>query len=315
VIVGLLACATAGTALLARSIEITTHIVLVAAAFSPYLMVGAPLAAAVFLVGERWILAGVAGALTVATLVIQLPDNAFSVVRNTDHVDVRVMSANLFEGRADPHSLVDWAREHADVVSVQELTNEELDGLSAARMDASFPYRVVEPKKGAGGSGLWSRYPLEKITGGDGSQLSLITARMQVPGVLTETIFSVVHTPGPWPWPINQWRDSMASLATTLQHTARSAGTSAVVVAGDFNSTRDMLQFRRLRRDGYQDADEQDGIGFAPTYPADSWLPPMLAIDHVLTRGCTASSVYTATIVGSDHRALMATVQIPRAAD
>ena len=48
-----------------------------------------------------------------------------------------------------------------------------------------------------------------------------------------------------------------------------------------------------------------------PTFPADGWLPPLIAIDHVLTRNCVATTVTTAGLPGSDHRALFATIRIP----
>jgi endonuclease/exonuclease/phosphatase (EEP) superfamily protein YafD len=316
VIVGLLACAAATAAFLARSIEITNHVVVIAAAFAPYLMLGAPLAAAVFLIGKRWIWAGIASALTVAALVTQLPDDP-SAIKGTGNVEVRVMTANLFLDNADPNSVVTSARDQADIVSVQELTTQQMGRLSAAGMDTSFPYRLTTPTmNGSDGAGLWSRYPLQEITEDETYRLSPIVARIQVPGVLSAPIFAVVHPEVPWPSPINEWRDHLARLAAILQQTAQSAGRGAVIVAGDFNSTRDMLQFRRLLREGYQDADERAVMGFVPTFiptfHADSWLPPMLGIDHVLTRGCSASSVHTVTMVGSRHRALVATVQIPR---
>jgi len=46
------------------------------------------------------------------------------------------------------------------------------------------------------------------------------------------------------------------------------------------------------------------------TFPADSWLPPLLAIDHILTRNCAATSVRSVPIPGSDHRGIVATVMV-----
>jgi endonuclease/exonuclease/phosphatase (EEP) superfamily protein YafD len=85
-----------------------------------------------------------------------------------------------------------------------------------------------------------------------------------------------------------------------------------VVVAGDLNSTFDMSPFRAVLRNGYRDAAEQSGAGIVPTFPADRRFPPLLAIDHILTHGCTATSVRAVALPGSDHRALVATVQIAR---
>ena len=56
---------------------------------------------------------------------------------------------------------------------------------------------------------------------------------------------------------------------------------------------------------------EQTGAGFAPTFPSDPWLSPLITIDHVLTRHAAAASVRTVYVDGSDHRALLATVEVP----
>jgi endonuclease/exonuclease/phosphatase (EEP) superfamily protein YafD len=275
-------------------------------------MLAGPLVLPAVLIAKRWILASTAAALTAAMVVVQLPSYVASSREAGDHVNVRVLTANLREGQADVHALTGWAREHADIVAVEELTPEETDRLSAAGIDALFPYRAIDPKSGANGAGLWSRYPLQVTARSGKDQTSSISTRLGIPGVRFPPTVSVVHSPAPWPWPIGDWRSAVDSLGTSLQQMADSAGAGAAIVAGDFNSTLDMLQFRRLMRNGYEDAAEQAGAGFAPTYPSSSRLPPLLTIDHVLARGCTASSARTVTIPGSDHRALLVTVEIPR---
>jgi endonuclease/exonuclease/phosphatase (EEP) superfamily protein YafD len=309
-VVGVAACVLAVIGLLARYVPITSHFLLAPAVSSPYLMLAAPLVLPVLLIGKRWIVAGVTGVLTVALLAVRLPSYVGSGTDTEDHVSLRVLSANLYEGHADVQTLMQWAREHADVVAVQEMTPEAMQRLSA--LDALFPYRAVVPKAEASGAGLWSRYPLNVSALWGDFQMSYITAHLAIPGVRSAPTMSVVHSPAPWPWPIDTWRHSMDSLAASLQQAADSAGAGAVVVAGDFNSTLDMLQFRRLLQNGYDDAAEQAGAGFAPTYPGDSHVPPLMTIDHVLTRMCTATSARTVTIPGSDHRALLVTVEIPR---
>ncbi|MGB0970723.1 MAG: endonuclease/exonuclease/phosphatase family protein, partial [Mycobacterium sp.] len=53
------------------------------------------------------------------------------------------------------------------------------------------------------------------------------------------------------------------------------------------------------------------GAGFAPTYPSNRWFPPVITIDHVLTRNSAAKWVRTVDIPGSDHRALLTAIQVP----
>jgi endonuclease/exonuclease/phosphatase (EEP) superfamily protein YafD len=74
-----------------------------------------------------------------------------------------------------------------------------------------------------------------------------------------------------------------------------------------------MRQFRDLLTDGYHDAVEQTGSGFAPTFPAGTRFPPVITIDHILTRNAEASEIKTIEMPGSDHRSLLATVQMPLA--
>jgi len=63
--------------------------------------------------------------------------------------------------------------------------------------------------------------------------------------------------------------------------------------------------------EGYRDAVEQTGSGFAPTFPSDAWYPPLLTIDHVLIRNAAARSVRAVDVAGADHRALLVTVRVP----
>lgn len=72
-----------------------------------------------------------------------------------------------------------------------------------------------------------------------------------------------------------------------------------------------MRQFRDLLTDGYRDAVEQTGSGLAPTFPADTWLPPVITIDHALTRNAVASSIMAIDVAGSDHRSLLANISVP----
>ena len=104
----------------------------------------------------------------------------------------------------------------------------------------------------------------------------------------------------------------MAGAKAQLDNFALAAGPAAVIVGGDYNSTPDMRQFRDLLTNGYEDAVNQIGAGFAPTFKADSWLPPLITIDHLLTRNAQAASIKTVKITGTDHRALLATIRVPR---
>jgi endonuclease/exonuclease/phosphatase (EEP) superfamily protein YafD len=85
-----------------------------------------------------------------------------------------------------------------------------------------------------------------------------------------------------------------------------------VMLAGALNATPGNLEFRRLLHGGYRDAAEQAGAGLIRTHPSDvRLLPPVFAVDHILTHTCTATAVRTLCLAGSDHRALVAEIRMP----
>lgn len=107
------------------------------------------------------------------------------------------------------------------------------------------------------------------------------------------------------------WRNGMAGVDVSMDRFARSAGAGAVIVAGDFNSTPDLRQFRDLLSNGYRDAVEQSGSGFGPTFPGWQHLRPLITIDHILVRNAAAESIRTIDVRNSDHRGLLATIKVP----
>lgn len=299
-------------ALASRYVPITQHIVVLIAAISPYLVICGPAAMAFLILASRPAFTVVAAGLTVAMLAVQLPLFVSASTNSTPSVAIRVISANLKYGRADPDYLVSSAQAQADVLAFQELTPQEVERLSAAGLDRTFPYRWLDARRGATGVGLWSRWPLEATQRIGGYGMALVSARIRVPGISTDPTVVVVHIPGPLPQPTDDWRRDLGNLPSTLREVAGEADSRCVMVAGDFNSTTDMRPFRALLRDGYRDAAEQSGAGMKPTFPADSWLPPLIAIDHVITRSCTATSLDTLKLPGSDHRGVVVSVAVPR---
>jgi endonuclease/exonuclease/phosphatase (EEP) superfamily protein YafD len=301
----------AAVGLVVRYAPITNHTVLIVAVASPYLLLGAPLAALLSSLARRWVLAGVAVVLTAVVVAVQAP--LFIGQRTADDgVKVRVMTANLYLGQADAATVVQTASAHADVLAVQELTPEAVERLSAAGLDKVFPHRALDARDYASGVGVWSRYPITESARIDGFQLAMARVRIRVDGVATDPTILVAHMPGPWPQPVDDWVGDMEAMRGTSRTAAGSAGTGCVLIAGDFNSTFDMIPFRRLLSDGYRDATEQSGAGLQLTYPANAKVPPFMGIDHVLTNRCTATSVETVALPGSDHRGLVAAVDVPR---
>jgi endonuclease/exonuclease/phosphatase (EEP) superfamily protein YafD len=297
--------------LIARYLPIDHDLVLVLAAASPYLMLAGPIGMLLLALGRRWLLTLLAALLCMVLIAVQAPRYLGPEKGAVPAAAVRVLTANLGLGQADPRAVVALARDSADVLAIQEMTPEAAAGLSAAGLDAMFPHRIIDPHELAGGIGIWSRYPIVESGPIGGFSLSMLRARVQVPGVVTDPTVVAVHLAAPWVQPIDYWRQDISRFPDTLRELARAAGAGAVIVAGDFNSTADMLPFRRLLGEGYRDAAEQAGAGMTRTYPSRRWRPPMIGIDHVLVYNSVAMSARTVVLPGSDHRGLVATVEVP----
>ncbi len=300
---GAIALCAAGAGIAVRWIPIVNRSLLALAAAVPYLVVGAPVAAALFGIAENWPLTAVAVAATVAAVVIQLP--LFRRVKAPAGTPLRLLSANLRYGRAEAEPIVRHAEDSADVVALQELTPAALSRLEAAGLDRMFPYRALREMDEPGGVGIWSRYPISDVRVDDGFWLGMLAVDVDVPGAPTAARVLTVHLSAPWPDPLQGWRDDLARLADTLLKAAQ-ASSGPVLLAGDLNATPDMREFRRLLRQGYQDAGAQAGAGVVRTHPSDIVAPPVFAVDHILTRGYVATSLQTLQVPGSDHRALLA---------
>ena len=312
-VVGIVVLAVAVVALIARFLPGINVAVVATAALAPYLMLGAPVAMIVLALSRAWIAVAVAGVVTVATVAVQLP--WYTRRRAEPGAVVRVVSANLRFGRADPEAVVHMARDHADILAVQELTPEKAELISAAGMGAVLPYQELRARQGPAGVGLWSRFPMRRGAEYDEFWLGLLTAQVQIPGATGEATVIAAHMSAPYPDELPAWRKDLAQLDTTLQKIGASAD-GPVLFAADLNATPDNLEFRRLLHGGYRDAAEQAGAGLTRTYPSDvRLLPPVFALDHILTRGCVAASVCMLPISKTDHRALLAEITIfPRAA-
>lgn len=223
---------------------------------------------------------------------------------------LRVMTANVQFGLADPDVVVRLAREHdIDVLAVQELTPAFHEQLLAAGLDEQLPHRVVDTRYGASGAGLYSRHPAEAVDHPVPGMHANPTVRLRVPGARPVQA-TVVH---PAPPLLDADR---AEWARTLAALPRPGdGGTVHLLLGDFNATVDQPTLRDLLGDGYVDAAGAVGKGWQPTWRARG-LAPGLAIDHVLVdRFTKADEVTVHGLPGSDHRAVVATLRLPAADD
>lgn len=290
----------------------TTGVVL--AALWPYLVGLSVPAAMLLVIARRRVLAVVAALLAVVVVAAYVP----LYVRDDepvldDTVSIRVLTASLRRGTSNAEAIASLAHKRADIVALQELTRPQWRQLRSAGIDRGFVASRVYPAEMNNGAGFWSRYPVIDSWLLGSYTMPALSVRLAVPGIAKPVSILVVHVANSITWSFRAWRDDLTRLAGELQSLAEHSAGGCVIVAGDFNSTLDMAHFRALLGHGFRDAASQVGAGALPTFPAHTRpVPPLFAIDHVLTSGCRASAAETVEVRRSDHRGLVVSVDVPR---
>ncbi|MGE2728589.1 endonuclease/exonuclease/phosphatase family protein [Mycolicibacterium vaccae] len=305
----------AALTLVLRTLPLTNNIGLLIAVSAPYAVLIAAAGVVVAVLGHRVLLSVIAMIVLATSLGVQLNWHYGKREKSsTVGAEMRVLSANLRKGRADVSQVVEIARSGADVLTLSELTPDWVRQFYATGIRDTFPHSVLLPAPDAGGIGIWSRYPLEVIKPLKSG--SMVAARAAIPGLPRGAIVAAVHIINPLTFygkAFAEWRRGIETARARMGDLADAAGSTPVVVAGDFNSTPDMRQFRELLSHGYRDAASQIGAGWSPTFPATRWIPPLIAIDHVLIREAQARQISTIAIGATDHRAVLATIGVPTA--
>ena len=279
-------------------------------AFTPYVAIGALIPLTLALLARHWWVAGVAGAACLALALCVLP-RAFGSPSTMDGVPVTVMSMNMYEGRADAEAIVKVVREqHVDVLTLQEFTSDAQRRLADAGLDQILPYQENRAVGVTTGSGLYSRFPLSDtgfaVNPGGFYQVHGV---VEVPGAQPVAVESVHPLAPAEPQSVSLWKQDLRE-----QKPASSTGTPQIL-SGDFNSTLDHSELRRIIATGYHDAAASVGKGLTPTWPYAgdrSLVTPKVTLDHVLVDsriGVRAFNAYT--IPKTDHRAVVTQLTLP----
>jgi endonuclease/exonuclease/phosphatase (EEP) superfamily protein YafD len=277
-------------------------------AYTPYAALGTILVLAITLLLRRWI-AVAAAVCVLAGFGIALIPRGISNGDETAEAGpgLTLMTANLMLGEADPESVVELVRdEGVDVLSVQELTPETVDGLRRAQLDRLLPESELIPAEGSAGGGIYSRLPLRRLPDLEPLPGAFAIPRglIRVPGASEVEVLSP-HARPPTADGVDAWRADLERLPPAA------ADSRPRLLLGDFNATLDHAELRELLSSGYTDAADVTGTGFTPTWPADG-LPPPVAIDHVLADDrVEVLDASVRELPGSDHRAVIAEVALP----
>jgi endonuclease/exonuclease/phosphatase (EEP) superfamily protein YafD len=280
--------------------------------FTPYMGAASLIPLVVALALRRWRVATAALAVCVAFAFALAPRALPGPQPGVDGPQIRVMASNVYVGAGDMATIVALVREQrVDLLALEELPPEALERLRRLGLKRLLPYWNADARPRAGGSALFSRFPIEKrkpynSLDGNGEPRALI----RVPGARPIDM-QVIHPPPP----IHDWTPMWRHMLSELPKPDRGSG-ELRLLAGDFNATLDHQQLRDLLSgdDGYVDAADATGKGYVTTWPADRDFPPEITIDHVLIDPrMRAEEVAVKVVPGSDHRAVIATVRVPRA--
>ncbi|MDA8219627.1 MAG: endonuclease/exonuclease/phosphatase family protein [Dehalococcoidales bacterium] len=243
-------------------------------------------------------------------------------------VPLRVMTANLLSSNAEVGALgVAIAKEHPDLLAVQELNPDLAKGL-AAQVGREFPYVLLYPDESYPTLGLYSRFPLAASAvsdnGGDGCPCQQATADVNGRAV---TVLNV-HPPRPT---LGFRRIGPVPVPTTFDTARRDRALGAIVaraqtiagpliVLGDFN-TSDRDPAYGMLAGTLDDAFRAAGWGPGYTFPSrssfDGWPSqgggieifylPVVRIDYVFTSpGWTPTGAQVVNVPGSDHLSVVA---------
>ncbi|MDB6492001.1 endonuclease/exonuclease/phosphatase family protein [Bifidobacterium pseudocatenulatum] len=260
-------------------------------------------------VGKRKLLV----ALSVLCVIIQIIWHWGYAVPTNDRAiqpsaTVRVMTFNTKQGCADAQQIVRTIQsEHVEILAMQEVSSGLLDRLHDAGIEDYLPYSVSAQltwHDNGGVNVLYSAHPLQETT-----QDLIPIESSSIPAATVDfngrkVRFGSVHPFSPRPSNQGLWNKSLDSIAQ-LQHYDNG---ESYVLMGDFNSTWDHASFRYLLGDRFTDAGESAGEGLHMTYPS---VFPIAEIDHIIyDKGVYARNLETKRIQGSDHKALLATLEL-----
>jgi endonuclease/exonuclease/phosphatase (EEP) superfamily protein YafD len=226
---------------------------------------------------------------------------------------IRVMSTNLLAPRLSRDLAREIRDSDADVVLVQEASDEWWALLEEEGVFTRYPHRIEEThpfRQDYMGIAILSRLPIEAshIEPLANEDIPYARIDVQVAG-LPLRLYSVHTLPPYYPSYLRIHLRQFAQLERMAREDIDSGAFHAVILSGDFNATPTSHSYRVLREAGFIAAHERVGRGFAFTWPNGVfWLPPM-RLDHLFILEREANTTHVLSVregVGgrSDHRPL-----------
>jgi hypothetical protein len=219
---------------------------------------------------------------------------------------LRVMSANLWWGRADPAALMASVRElEIDALCCQELGFEQAE---AIREELGFGQ--LSPAADASGTGIALRRPAA-IQVVPMTYRPLHVARLSPadwPGLGAPVELATTHLAAPHikPYGSGPWVRRRQTRELERYLLDNPVGRRALV--GDFNSTPLWPAYRRIASqltDAAVEVAKASGRPALPTWGPTSGSRRLLRIDHSFVRGMTPLDFKVVRVLGSDHDAIV----------
>lgn len=274
--------------------------------FTPYAAIAALLITGVAVALRNWAATAVAAIAMACLAAAVLPRTIGSEAAQAESREtLTVLSANVYLGTADPDALIALVdRYQPDLLSVQELTPSFARRLRRAGIGRRLPQAVLMPQPKGHGSGLYARHPLTPLPHQTQTFFRMPRATIELPDGRKLRVIAV-HPP-PLSMSAGLWHEEFERLPAP-------GGNMPWVLAGDFNASFDLAEFRDLVESGYRDAGEATGKGLEPTWPSRKVFPwGLMTIDHVLAdRRLGVAEYGVDELPGSDHRAIHAQLVLP----
>ena len=219
---------------------------------------------------------------------------------------IRVLSGNLWWGKADPEGLVDLIREYQiDVFAAQELGHATAEAISS-----ELPFGRLEPHDDYQGMGIALRRPgaYERVPMyyRDARRVVLQPAEwdgLERPLDLVNVHFHAPHALLPFPSLLVRWRQ-----ARDLDRFLAENPSDSRAIVGDYNATPRWPLYRRYARrysDGAIHAAQREGRKVQATWGPRPGSARLLRIDHAMVRGLDVETFRVVEIPGSDHSGLV----------
>jgi endonuclease/exonuclease/phosphatase (EEP) superfamily protein YafD len=239
------------------------------------------------------------------------------------------MSWNVLFFNSNVHAIDTLIKQqNPDIVAIQEYGFVQARGLEAA-LNPRYPYRALAPG-GPSGLGVWSRYPLldwdvnadrlsrcecqRMVVDLGGQRVRLVNAHPLAPRFTFRRELAGLRLP--WEVPSDFiTAHQQPQLDALVSEAARTD--APLILVGDLNTGDRQPNYWRLHR-YLGDAFREAGRGFGLTFPNARrkvsllTVPPLVRIDFIFhSRSIKAIRAWTDASRSSDHRAVIADLQVP----